>query len=260
MADRETASGEWMLQSGWIYGAALFASALAGEVLAQEFQFLKMDGHLVKWERPVLGTGATVTYALVDRISTFPGARNCGAIKPLKLYSRRKEIPRESIARELRKALAAWSSVANVTFVRARSDDRADILIGVQAVPRGRAFANVTPHTRDSVGSAFSDNHGAEHARGQARRPAGVRSLGSSLICLNPNVPWKIGFDGDTGVYDLRYTFMHEIGHVLGLNHAGPAGSVMSYRYEEAFPGLQPGDIAGVVRLYGPKTQRSRAR
>ena len=77
--------------------------------------------------------------------------------------------------------------------------------------------------------------------------------IGRSLICLNPRQPWKIGFDGDLKVYDLRYTLAHEIGHAIGLDHPSPSGQLMSYRYDEGQPGLQPGDIKGAALLYGPK-------
>jgi hypothetical protein len=52
-------------------------------------------------------------------------------------------------------------------------------------------------------------------------------------------------------VYDLRYTLTHEIGHAIGLDHPGTTSQVMSYRYEERFATLQPGDIRGAAALYG---------
>src|SRR5690606_1561780 len=58
--------------------------------------------------------------------------------------------------------------------------------------------------------------------------------------------------DGNLDVYDLRYTIAHEIGHAIGLDHPGPAGQLMSYRYDEKQTGPQPGDINGAAMLYGP--------
>jgi hypothetical protein len=60
-----------------------------------------------------------------------------------------------------------------------------------------------------------------------------------------------VGFDGNTRVYDLRYTFVHEIGHAIGLDHPGPSGQVMSFRYDEQHRDLQAGDLNGVTMLYG---------
>lgn len=51
--------------------------------------------------------------------------------------------------------------------------------------------------------------------------------------------------------YDLRYALAHEIGHTIGLDHPGPSGQLMSFRYEERFHGLQPGNVAGLAALYG---------
>src|SRR5262249_33151728 len=73
-------------------------------------------------------------------------------------------------------------------------------------------------------------------------------------ICLNPAKRWKIGFDGDLTVYDLRYTLAHEIGHAIGLDHPVSAGQIMGYRYEEHFRSLQPGDTHGATLLYGARS------
>jgi hypothetical protein len=54
-------------------------------------------------------------------------------------------------------------------------------------------------------------------------------------------------------VYDLRYTFMHEIGHAIGLDHPDSPEALMDYHYTEMFSALQPGDIAGADLLYGPR-------
>ena len=56
-------------------------------------------------------------------------------------------------------------------------------------------------------------------------------------------------------IYDLRHTFMHEIGHAIGLDHPGSSGAVMAYRYDEGVHELQPSDISAVQRLYGPPRQ-----
>src|SRR4029078_6182011 len=112
----------------------------------------------------------------------------------------------------------------------------AGIVIGAQAVPVGRAFTNVElkPGNNDK------------------------KVIGRPLLCLNPKQPWKIGFDGRLGVYDLRYTIAHEIGHAIGLDHPSAAGQLMSYRYDEKQTGLQPGDIKGAVLLYVPRANTRR--
>ena len=124
-----------------------------------------------------------------------------------------------------------WEGVANLTFREVRDPRTANILIGAQGEPQGRAFTNV----------ALKGGR------------AGQKTIERSLICLNPRQPWKVGFDGRLQVYDIRYTIAHEIGHAIGLDHPSAAGELMSYRYDERQKGLQPGDTKGVVLLYGPK-------
>ena len=62
-----------------------------------------------------------------------------------------------------------------------------------------------------------------------------------------------MGFDGNVDIYDLRYTFTHEIGHAISLDRPGNSGSLMAYRWTSACNKLQPTDIAAVQRLYGPR-------
>jgi hypothetical protein len=78
-----------------------------------------------------------------------------------------------------------------------------------------------------------------------------VKLIDQALVCLNPEQRWKVGFDGNIEVYDIRYTLIHEIGHAIGLDHPGPSGQVMSFSYDEAYLGLQAGDFRGVQLLYG---------
>ena len=79
--------------------------------------------------------------------------------------------------------------------------------------------------------------------------------IDQAYVCLNPKSRWKIGFDGNLDVYDLRHTFTHEVGHAIGLDHPDSTGAVMAFRYDERVRDLQPSDIAGVERLYGPHAE-----
>ena len=123
-----------------------------------------------------------------------------------------------------------WEAAANITFREVPEGTRADILIGAQMEPEGWAFADV-----------FYDIASSEP----------YKPISRALVCLNPLRRWKIGFDGDLKKYDLRYTFAHEIGHAIGLDHPGGGDQIMGYRYEEHFRTLQSGDIRGAVALYG---------
>jgi hypothetical protein len=198
------------------------------------YRHLVLDGHALKWGAPVLGTGATVTYALVDQDIGFPGARNCSSMAPIDGLLARNAIAASRFSRELAEAMRVWEGAADIAFSPA-DPAVADILIGAQVRPIGYAFANVE-YDKTETGQ-------------------GPRSISRSMVCFNPMRPWKIGFDGDLDVYDIRYTLIHEIGHAIGLDHPAIAGQLMAYKYGEKFRALQAGDIRGVETLYGPRRE-----
>jgi hypothetical protein len=212
--------------------ACFFVFGIAGANIASDgsFRLLKLDGYHVKWGENALGAGATVSYAFVDVPRRFDGARNCRELVPMTDLATRSGISEATIHAETAAAFRVWEEAANITFTRVDNPDHADILIGAQAQPVGRAYANVTYQPGDSDG---------------------VRVIEEALVCLNPDQRWKVGFDGDVEVYDLRYTLVHEIGHAIGLDHPGPYGQVMSFGYSEEYSDLQPGDFLGVQLLYG---------
>ena len=227
----------------WLIGLAL--AGLVGTCGAQAggylgFRLLNFDGVLVRWGGEVSEpqSGAmTVTYAFADRAVTFSDARNCRSMVPMDGLLARSGIDRSALKREAAAAFEMWEQVANIRFEPAAPGARPNILIGAQ---------------RDPVAFAFAD---VAYVKGDGP----LRPIERSLICFNPTKRWKIGFDGDLAVYDLRYTLAHEIGHAIGLDHPGPHGQVMSVHYQEVFRTLQAGDVGGAVRIYGarPANQRS---
>jgi len=227
-----------------VRGVSLFAFGLlcTGVAAAGEretflgFRLLDLENQKVKWQSPRFGESAALTFAFATTAVTTPQARNCAKMLPPDRAYAPSGISEEQFRRETAAAFHMWEQVANITFREAQSPETADILIGAQAEPVGRAFTNV----------ALKDAGG------------GRKVIARSLICLNPRQPWKIGFDGNLGVYDLRYTLAHEIGHAIGLDHPSAAGELMSYRYDEEQKGLQTGDIEGAALLYGARPGASR--
>ena len=194
------------------------------------FKVLKLEGHQVRWQVPLNGQPLVVTYQFVAEPAEFAGARNCRKITNLNGLIAESKVSDGALRAELAAAFAMWEAAANITFREAAEGTRANILIGAQIEPEGWAFADVFYETAS---------------------PQPVKSISRALVCLNPLRRWKIGFDGDLKKYDLRYTFAHEIGHAIGLDHPSGGRQIMGYRYEEHFRSLQPGDILGAVALYG---------
>lgn len=215
------------------FGVAALLTIFAGMPIAQasdDFRLLRLDGTHLKWGEPAFGSGASIKYSFATTEMRSASARNCGAIGPVAPIETSSSIAPERLRAETAAAFAMWSAAADVRFVQVDDPADADIVIGAQLEPRGRAFTEVS----------FERQANAE-----------IVPLKKSLICLNPEKPWKVGFDGDTDVYDIRYTIAHEIGHAIGLDHPGHGGQVMGFAYEEQFRDLQPGDRAGVTALYG---------
>ena len=213
---------------------------LAFPLLAKDgndgYRLLELDGYKVKWGEQTLGVGASVSYDFADETLQFDEARNCRNLAPMTMLTGQ-DLPFETLARETAEAFRVWERAADLSFHQVANARDADIVIGAQGQPRMRAFANVT--------SAPDEK-------------AGVRAIKQSLVCLNPDHKWKVGFDGDKEVYDIRYTLVHEIGHAIGLDHPGPSGQLMGFRYTEAFAELQPGDLRGIRQLYGHSARDSR--
>jgi hypothetical protein len=193
------------------------------------YRLLELDGYKVKWGERRLGVGASVSYAFAGETLRFDDARNCRDLAPIEALSG-ENLSMETLARETAAAFRVWERAAGLSFHEVDDARDADIVLGAQGQPRGRAFANVSyaPDPNEGVGA-----------------------IELALVCLNPEHEWKVGFDGDEDIYDIRYTLIHEIGHAIGLDHPGPSGQVMAFRYTEAFDDLQPGDLRGVRLLYG---------
>ena len=200
---------------------------------ARPVSLLSMRGISLKWGEPRFGSPAVIRYAFLDRPLARRGARNCRSMAPLPALLNRTGPAREAVVAEIHKAFEAWQDVANVTFEYVADAALADVVIGAQARPRGIAFADVA-YERPAEGLLASIRQGA--------------------ICFNPAARWETGFDGDERTYDIRYVAMHEIGHILGLDHAwGRRATVMGFRYRETVRAPQPADIAGLKLLYGTR-------
>lgn len=217
--------------------ACLFAAGFSPDsALAQDavrgFTLLVLEGKPVKWAAQAPGAPAVVRYSFVDEPLIREHARNCRNMEPFPASMAAGSISFDNIAGEFRTAFDRWHQIAGIEFVEVEADSDASLLLGVQSRARGIAYADVVAESNDDA--AFGN-------------------IREAVICLNPNLIWNFGFDGNISTRDVRYVALHEIGHAIGLDHVrGRRPTVMNFRYTETFSGLQPGDIAGARLLYGP--------
>jgi hypothetical protein len=243
---------------GRFAAAMLFmAAAMTTMCEAADRRLLVLEGSWVKWGQPQWGAGATVTYAFASAPETSPEARNCASLRPFGEFIEKTGLPGPQVQSEAEAAFAAWAKVTGLNFVEAKDAADADIVIGVQGNPSGRAFTNVELESKPMAEGPAAERGFTISAEPPAAgaEPNGLRPIRRALICFNPLAKWKIGFDGNMDVYDIRYTLTHEIGHAIGLDHPGVAGALMDFRYNEKLKGLSQGDIDAAQRLYGPQVR-----
>lgn len=127
-------------------------------------------------------------------------------------------------------ALAAWSSVADITFV-----------------PTSQ------PGLLDSIDISFANLDGAGGTLAQAYFPDDVnpaRIAGDVEFDLAET--WEIGNSLGNRAVDLVWVAVHEIGHSLGLDHLNVSGSVLEafVSPNQQFSQLDDSDVAAIRRLY----------
>lgn len=164
-----------------------------------------------------------------------------------------------------RRALARWSSMANITFVVTWSSK-----LSVSPASGGDGVSLIT------VADTYeNESFNADSTTGRTRvffdPETGI--IAEADISINPQprseegANMQFSTDGTAGTYDLEATFTHEIGHLLGLDHSGVLASTMQAR--QAFNGmfglpaftertLSEDDRQRVLDLYGPRLRLGR--
>jgi hypothetical protein len=147
-----------------------------------------------------------------------------------------------------RRALASWARMADIQFLETRST--------AQTISPANTGDRINLITVSADNSAL---FGSSEAPGRTRV---FSDSGGAIveadIALNPNQLFSS--DGTPGTYDLESTFVHELGHLLGLEHSAVISATMQPRQAQnglyglpAFTQrtLAEDDIAGARALYG---------
>ena len=122
---------------------------------------------------------------------------------------------------EIKNALAAWATEANLDFEQMPDNSDSDIKFFVADIRQsGIGYPN------------YSDDY--------CRALAGMVVIKKDLSISNCNTLYNF--------------FLHEIGHVLGLGHVN-TNNIMNSDFSvfNSFNGLQAGDKLGIIQLYGDK-------
>jgi hypothetical protein len=173
--------------------------------------------------------------------------------------------PDSDVVGAARRALARWSSLANINFIvvwsASTSVSPADAGDGVSLITIAETIEN----------EAFNSDTTAGRTRVFFDPETGT--IAEADISINPRprtdngAEIQFSTDGTPGTYDLEATFTHEIGHLLGLDHSAVIGSTMQGR--QAFNGtfglpamtertLSEDDRQKIRTLYGPKQRLGR--
>jgi predicted Zn-dependent protease len=140
-----------------------------------------------------------------------------------------------------RRALARWSAVTNIQLVEVASNATGVVRDGVNLI-------TFTPLNDSRPGTA------------RVTSDTATGTIIEADIAINSNLSFST--NGAANTYDLESTIVHEVGHLLGLDHSGVVGATMQPRQGLNIPGdptftmrtLSDDDLAGIRSIYGQRT------
>jgi len=173
--------------------------------------------------------------------------------------------PGSDVVGAAKRALARWSSIANINFTTSWSTEEsvspADGGDGVSLITIAPTLENEEFNADSTTGRTrvfFDPETGAIQEADISINPKPRTAEGADI---------QFSTDGSAGTYDLEATFTHEVGHLLGLDHSNVLASTMQSR--QAFNGtyglpaltertLSEDDRQRVRSLYGARQRVGR--
>ena len=173
--------------------------------------------------------------------------------------------PGSDVVGAAKRALARWSSIANINFTTSWSSEES-----VSPADGGDGVSLIT-----IAPTLENEEFNADSTTGRTRVffDPETGAIQEADISINPKpktaerADIQFSTDGSAGTYDLEATFTHEVGHLLGLDHSNVLASTMQSR--QAFNGtyglpaltertLSEDDRQRVRSLYGARQRVGR--
>jgi hypothetical protein len=201
-----------------------------------------------KWGELKFGAPAVIRYHFLE--GKVPAEKmNVSALcddnlKPMQTGLWGGSISQAAFEQEVVRAMAQWSAVAQVDFVRSESVQDADLLIG---------FALRNPSFPMSLFSGVT--LAGVGFKSAPERTKTFQKNKVSVLCFSEDIRWHDGL-GSSVLFSMSSVYpvaLHEMGHVLGLAHISYGQSIMRHDSKYMSSGLAKVDIEGVRYLYGAR-------
>jgi predicted Zn-dependent protease len=150
-----------------------------------------------------------------------------------------------------RRALRRWSDAAGIRLV-----ETATSVDSVNPPNTSGDGINLITVSASATNDSFTNSGGTRLGRTRVIFDPATGRIQEADLAINPRVSFST--DGTSGTYDLESTFVHELGHLLGLDHSAVVGSTMQPRQGQNFIApaftmrtLSDDDLAGIRSIYG---------
>src|SRR5450432_4136801 len=137
--------------------------------------------------------------------------------------------PGSDVLGAVHRAMARWSSVANIQFVESASSAQS-----ISPATAGDGVSLITIADTPENNAVFAG--GTNTGRTRVFYDSTTGAITEADIVINPHPvaadgsPVQYSTDGTPGTYDLEAAFTHELGHLLGLEHSGIIAATMQAR------------------------------